>query len=131
MTQISEQDRAAMRRTTEELNAGMRRMFEQSPELQRALGRIVGREPRCQEWQAEDGWIIVYSTERMGTGKFEVAAYKPIGRGARSGRARKAAKAYERQFATRKAAKARAIALYRQHSPRWSERHPGKAYGEL
>ena len=125
---ISEEDRAKVRAVSAEMNAGIRRMFENDPRLAYLFG---GRDPRCREWTCEDGWVVVYSTERMGTGKFEVAAYKPTGRGARSGQARQAVKVYERQFATRKAAKARAIALFRKHSPRWSERHPGKAYGEL
>lgn len=79
-------------------------------------------------WSAEDGWIIVYTTERVDrgrwAGKFVTMAYKPTGPGARTGKAQRWTRVYARPFATRKAAKARATDLYRQHSPRWDARYP-------
>lgn len=77
-------------------------------------------------WSAEDGWLIVYTTERVDRGRwagqFVTMAYKPEGKGSRSGKAERWRRVYARPFATRKAAKARALALYGQHSPVWAER---------
>lgn len=85
---------------------------------------------RQSQWHAEDGWIIVYTTERVDggpwAGRFVTMAYKPLGKGARSGRGKadRWTRVYARPFTQRKAAKARALALYREHSPRWAARHP-------
>jgi hypothetical protein len=82
---------------------------------------------RQRQWSAEDGWIIVYTTERVvggrWAGRFVTMAYRPEGKGARSGRAEHWRRVYARPFSTRKAAKARATALYAQHSPQWSARN--------
>ena len=71
-------------------------------------------------WQCPNGWIVGYTPGRVekgpATGKFVTVAYKPIGRGARSGDAAKHAMAYERAFTTRKAAKAHAETLYTKHN---------------
>lgn len=81
-------------------------------------------------WTAEDGWLIVYTTERVDrgrwAGRFVTMAYKPTGKGARSGRgkAENWKRAYARAFSQRKAAKARALDLYREHSPGWAAKHP-------
>lgn len=84
---------------------------------------------RQRQWTAEDDWIIVYTTERVDrgrwAGKFVVMAYRPEGKGSRTGKAERWRRVYARAFATRKGAKARAIAMYRQHSPRWDARNPG------
>lgn len=83
---------------------------------------------RAAEWEAEDGWLIGYSTARIKggeyDGKFVVTAHRPRGKGSRSGKgnAEMWTLAYSRAFATRKAAKARALQLYRQHSPRYAAR---------
>jgi hypothetical protein len=84
---------------------------------------------RFAEWTAEDGWQISYTTSRIDggeyAGKFMVIAHRPRGENARKdGRnAQWWEHAYSRAFATRKAARARAIALFRQHSPRWAARN--------
>ena len=82
-----------------------------------------------QHWTAEDGWIIGYTTSRMRggphDGKFVTQALKPVGKGARTGKAVEFHETYRRQFSTRKAARARALALYKQHSPKWAAKHPG------
>lgn len=93
-------------------------------EFERAMGDRSGR-ARQAHWLAEDGWYIVYTTSRVvggpHDGKFVTQALKPYGRGARSGRrgAQQWVEVYRRAFSTRKAAKARAEALYRQHSPKY------------
>lgn len=83
---------------------------------------------RQTQWSAEDGWLIVYTTERVDrgrwAGRFVTMAYRPEGKGARSGKAERWRRVYARPFSTRKAAKARAIALYRKHSPKWDARNP-------
>jgi len=67
-----------------------------------------------------DGWLIGYSTTRVdggeNDGRFVTMAYKPVGRGARSGKAEEWAQVYLRGYATRKAAKARALQLVTQHN---------------
>lgn len=70
-------------------------------------------------WQAGDGWIISYTTTRVQggphDGKFVTRTLKPTGPGARSGQAETYEENYRRAFTTRRAAKARAVALYDQH----------------
>lgn len=84
---------------------------------------------RMQQWQAEDGWIIGYTTTRVvdskHDGKFLVVAYRPYGKGSRSGKAKRWKIDYERSFAKRKDARNRAMTLYRQHSPKFNEEHFG------
>ena len=81
-------------------------------------------------WLAEDGWIVIYTTGRVDrgrwAGRFVVMLYKPIGEGARSGqgKAGRWTRTYARAYASRQAAKARALVLYRKHSPRWDAKHP-------
>jgi hypothetical protein len=99
-------------------------------ELMRGLigssNSTAGSARQCQ-WQAEDGWLIVYTTSRVEGGeyhgKFLAMAYRPEGKGARSGKPTQWTIAYRRPFATRKTAKARATALYYRHSPRAAARH--------
>lgn len=71
-------------------------------------------------WQCPDGWVVGYTTSRVergpDTGRFVTVAYKPVGKGARSGNADQLVMVYERAFSTRKAAKARAEAMYTKHS---------------
>jgi hypothetical protein len=82
-------------------------------------------------WDAEDGWVIAYTTERVqgahapNVGKFVTMAYKPVGKGARGGRrsATSWERVYLRAFSTRKAARARAEVLYYRHSPKIAARH--------
>lgn len=77
------------------------------------------------QWQAEDGWIISYTTSRVEggphDGRFVTQALRPFGPGARTNPTQWR-EVYRRQFATRKAAKARAEQLYRQHSPKYAAR---------
>lgn len=79
-------------------------------------------------WNAEDGWIIVYTTERVDrgrwAGRFVTMAYRPEGPGSRTGKASRWTRVYARPFVTRKGAKARALALYREHSPKWNAKYP-------
>lgn len=64
------------------------------------LQRTVGRPPRDRQWHTPGGWIIGWTTERFGTGpgygghrgpsgtgKFGAFAYRPEGKGARTGQA--------------------------------------------
>ena len=78
-------------------------------------------------WTCEDGWIVGYTTERVVGGPFDggfaVLAYKPTGKGARSGSPSEWQRTYGRRFSKRRLARARAEALYYRHSPRAAERH--------
>lgn len=93
-----------------------------SAELSRVLDRMERERQgaaRQQLWTAEDRWVIGYTTSRVvggpHAGKFVTLAYKPSSDDSW-------ALDYQRAFSTRKAAKARAVALYRQHSPRYDAR---------
>jgi hypothetical protein len=108
-----------------------------SDELSRALARISenyapnGRANQ-QTWDCEDGWYVIYTTSRVeggpDDGKFLAMAYKPVGKGSRTGQAAEWVCVYRRAFARRNKAKERAVELYCQHSPKWAERH-GKGKG--
>lgn len=80
----------------------------------------VNEAARIALWQCPDGWVVGYTTSRVergpDTGRFVTVAYKPFGPGARSGTSEQIVMTYERAFTTRKAAKARAEALYVKHS---------------
>lgn len=105
-----------------------------SAELARALDRMdidyapLGRVEHQQYWLAEDGWQIAYTTSKViggpHDGKFLVQAFRPVGKGARGGRgkAEEWVEAYSRAFTKRKDAKARALKLYGDHSPKWRAR---------
>lgn len=71
-------------------------------------------------WQCGDGWLVGYTTSRIrhgrNDGKFAAFAYKPRGKGARSGKATSFERVYLRAFAKRKTARARAETLYWQHT---------------
>jgi hypothetical protein len=76
---------------------------------------------RQTEWECGDGWIVGYTTGRIrhggeNAGKFAAFAYKPIGKGSRSGTALNFKRVYFRTFKTRKSARKRAEALYYQHA---------------
>ncbi len=104
-----------------------------SDELSRALARMevdyapLGRVERFQEWICEDGWHIRYTTTKViggpYDGKFLVQGFKPVGKGSKSGKAETWMEAYSRAFVKRKDAKARGIELYKDHSPKWAEKH--------
>ena len=84
-------------------------------------------------WNAEDKWVIGYTTERIigsrggvNDGKFATITWKPVyANGKRSGEIVKWTPHYFRTFSTRKKAKARALVLYGQHSPKWLARRGG------
>lgn len=85
-------------------------------------------------WEAEDGWLIGYTTSRIvgggsRAGRFAAFAYRPIGKGARTDPTRWK-QTYFRLFSQRKSAKARALAMFRKHSPRWDARHPVTTVGQ-
>jgi hypothetical protein len=84
------------------------------------LHRVWAGHARQAMWRCGDGWIVAYTTSRIEQGpydgKFAVMLYKPVGKGARTGQADEAVRTYMRAFSTRKAARARAVALYHQHS---------------
>lgn len=94
-----------------------------SGELANIFNRMaVARDGSARQafWAAKDGWRIAYTTERITggpfDGRFATMAYKPVGKGARTGKANEWRRVYYRGFSTRRAARARAEALYRQHS---------------
>lgn len=109
---------------------------ELSEELRRALTRMddmyapLGRVEHQQEWICEDDWRIFYTTSKViggpYDGKFLVQAFRPVGKGARSGKAETWEEAYSRAFAKRNVAKARAMKIYGEHSPKWAERNKGE-----
>jgi hypothetical protein len=76
-----------------------------------------------QMWRCKDGWRVGYTTGRVSharhepyNGKFAAFAYRPVGPGSRSGKAKEWKMDYFRSYSRRKAARARAEQLYQQHS---------------
>lgn len=98
--------------------------------IEQSTRQLVGQASQAQ-WHCEDGWVVSYTTGRITggphDGRFLTQAFKPVGKGARGGRetAQEWVESYRREFATRKAAKRRAEALYARHSPRWAARADG------
>jgi hypothetical protein len=97
---------------TGELSRAFREM-----ELERTGSARQAFFPDC-----KDGWYVGYTTTRVEggpaawRGKFLAMAFKPVGKGSRSGKAEEWKRVYVRAFAKRKTARARAEALYRQHN---------------
>jgi len=88
-----------------------------------------------QEWMTEDKWIVSYTTKRIraGTmsGLFAVFLYQPRGKGSRSGNPARWERVKVERCDTRREARARALAFYREHSPKWSAKHPGEEGDDL
>lgn len=105
--------------------------YEPIARLAPLLDRMYGVAAQA-EWSCEDGWVVAYTTSRVQygphDGRFLAMAYKPVGKGARTGKASRWVRAYQRPFTTRKAARARAERLYYQHSPKAAARH-GRSAG--
>lgn len=102
-----------------------------SPEFATVMARLMETYPevtapdgtaRQALWDCEDGWVVGYTTERINggrmPGKYAAMAYRPTGKGSRSGRANHWKRVYFRGFSTRRAAKSRATALYWRHCPK-------------
>ena len=70
----------------------------------------------------KDGWYVGYTTTRVEggpqswRGKYLAVAFKPTGKGARTGKATEWKRVYARPFVKRKSAKARAEQLWHQHN---------------
>ena len=109
-------------RVAERFNHTLEELYRQNPERWAPLLMPDGSAAQRQ-WNAEDGWIIVYTTERVDrgrwAGKFVTMAYRPEGKGARTGKAEQWRRVYARAFSARKAAKNRALDLYADHSPKF------------
>lgn len=95
-------------------------------EVREMLAGLVPRTPRFRYFQARDGWMFCWTTERMrdDRGRFVFAAmvYRPVGAGARSGKAESWALQRTSYRAKRKDAKALAR--------RWYEVHVAKRLSE-
>ena len=65
-------------------------------------------QPRYRYWTGEDGWRYCWTTEKMGDGKYAAFLYRPVGKGARSGKATSWVLVKEVHFNQRNTAKARA-----------------------
>lgn len=103
-------------------------MTEVSPELRAALNRMVqmhvSREPRWRYFGARGGPMFFWTVEKYDedahwskvAGRYVSGVYKPIGKGARSGAATRFELVESKctGHKTRKAAKARALRLYKQ-----------------
>lgn len=96
----------------DDFNRQFRALIESDPSL-RAL---FPRDPRYRYFEDKAGRCFLWTTERMGDGKYASAILMPTGKGARSGR--KAVTGWktvrEVHHTTRTAAKARALKLYHQ-----------------
>lgn len=85
--------------------------------IRQAMARVSGREPSYRYYQTDDGAMFIWTTERMGDGKFASAIFRPYGPGSRSGKRNVTRWRTQREVhhRTRRAAKARAYSLYRDH----------------
>ena len=84
--------------------------------LQSAMAALAPRDPRFRYFQCRvcrTGFL--WTTERFSDGKFGSAVLVPTGPGSRSGKPSAWRTTREVHVNTRKAAKARALRLYRQH----------------
>lgn len=104
-------------------------LMEHDPDLYAHMVSPRGTASHTQ-WTCEDQWIVGYTTERISQsrggvndGKFAAMAWRPVGKGSQSGKAREWKMVYFRTFAKRKSARARAETLYYRHSPRRAKRH--------
>lgn len=79
--------------------------------LEMALAHYMPRDPSYRYFSYR-GWMYCWTTERMGDGKFAAFIYKPIGRGARTGKAERWQMVKELHFTKRSTAKARAYRWY-------------------
>jgi hypothetical protein len=87
-----------------------------SAAFERAMTRIMGREPRYRYFQRGSGPMFFWTVEKAGDGRYHSGVYEPVGKGSRSNRAtawRLDDDQYSRH-ALRKDAKARALRLFRE-----------------
>lgn len=102
------------------------------PAIQDVLRAISPRQPRYRYWESPDGTMFVYTTEKMGDGKYASAIYQPTGKGSRSGVKAKVTEwkpVREVRHGTRKAAKDRALRLWTAHDkahPEWGAAREAK-----
>jgi hypothetical protein len=88
--------------------------------LNAMLSRVFGPEPRYRYYQRGNGPMFCWTTEKNpGDGKYASFVYRPIGRGARTGKAARwelvesnSSKWKLVEHSKRKTAKARALRLY-------------------
>jgi len=76
--------------------------------LEDAMSRYMPRDPRYRYWTGDDGWRYCWTTEKLGDDKYAAFLYKPVGKGARTGKARSYVLVKEVHFVKRSSAKARA-----------------------
>jgi len=113
----TQSQRRIAREIEERLNA--------DPTIQALFGG--GRQASWCYFETRDGWMFVWTTERMGDGKYHSAIQQPYGEGSRSGDKRKITRwkpVREVGHSTRTAAKARALRLCRAHAnehPEWRD----------
>ena len=89
-----------------------RDLIERDPTLR---SMFATRQPRYRYWQTPDGAMYFWTTETLGDDKYASGIYQPYGPGSRSGKAKVTQWRPVRvvHHSTRKAAKARALALFR------------------
>lgn len=73
-----------------------------------ALAALFSRPAAYRYWTDPRGYRYCWTTERLSDGKFAAFAYRPVGKGSRSGKATKLKKVREVRFRTRRQAKQRA-----------------------
>lgn len=99
---------------------GLDRIAARINDHMRLIHREQFGEAQQATWTCEDDWVTIYTTTRVQGGAhhgaFLAQLFKPVkGSWVQEDR---------RVCATRREAKARAVAWYREHSPKWAARHP-------
>lgn len=79
--------------------------------MAKVFADVVGREPQYAYFETRQHRFH-WTTERMGDGKYAAIEYRPVGPGARTGKARRWKLVREVHFNTRAKAKARALKWY-------------------
>ena len=79
---------------------------------------------RQAQWEAEDGWIVIYTTTRVQGGPHHGSFLAQLFRPERGKREGQYTQVDRRVCETRREAKARAVKWYREHSPKWNAKYP-------
>lgn len=86
-----------------------------------------GTVARRQQWDCEDGWYVEYGTVKAEggphDGKYVVQVFKPVGKGARTGKAKEWHRVVFSGYSKRRTARQHALIHYYKHSPDKAKRH--------
>ena len=106
---------SSMQEQTNKPNAAERvleMIFEDRPDLAKMLGLVRYEMPRYRYFTGGDGHMYAWTTEKDHEGWFHALDYKPVGKGARSGKPEEWVRARSSKRRKRQDAKAIAVRWY-------------------